>query len=374
MLKPHHHFYFLRGYIPAKIRLTFNYSKFKSNRMKFRQLGNTGVLLSELCFGTMTFGGKGYWKAIGQLPEDEVIRLVKAAIDNGINFFDTANAYSEGLAETLFGKALKNLGISHQTVFVATKVRLRMGEGANQVGLSKLHIQDSVDDSLMRLGLSHIDMLYIHGVDPITSLEETMRGLEDVVRAGKVRYLGVSNHPAWKVMKANSIAAHEGWSKFVASQNFYSIASRDIEREIVPMALSENIGIMPWSPLAGGFLSGKFRRNGNTEGNNRRDNFDFPPLNKDKAYDIIDVMAKIGENHGVSVARVALAWTKDRPGVTSVIIGAKSNEQLLDNIASTQMQLTQEELKELDSISSLTTEYPGWMVDRQLTGRFPEAK
>ena len=342
--------------------------------MKFNQLGKTGVLLSELCFGTMTFGGRGYWKAIGELSESDVTQLVKTAIENGINFFDTANAYSEGLAETLFGKALKNLGVSHQNVFVATKVRLRMGAGANQVGLSKLHILDSVDDSLQRLGLSHIDMLYIHGVDPITALEETMRALEDVVRAGKVRYLGVSNHPAWMVVKANNFAAANGWSKFVASQNFYSIASRDIEREIVPMALSENIGIMPWSPLAGGFLSGKFRRDNKTEGNNRRDNFDFPPINKDKAYDIIDVMARIGETHGTSVARVALAWTKDKPGVTSVIIGAKSQEQLLDNLACTQLQLTAEEMKELDSVSALTPEYPGWMVDRQMTGRFPEAR
>jgi len=219
--------------------------------MKFKQLGKTGVLVSELCLGTMTFGGKGYWKAIGQMPEDAVTQLLKLAIDQGINFFDTANAYSEGLAETLLGRGLKNLGIARQTVFIATKVRLRMGEGPNQVGLSKLHIQDSVDDSLNRLGLSHIDMLYIHGVDPITPIEETMRGLEDVVRSGKVRYLGVSNHPAWMVIKANSFAANLGWSKFVASQNFYSIASRDIEREIVPMALSEGISIMPWSPLAG---------------------------------------------------------------------------------------------------------------------------
>ncbi len=342
--------------------------------MKFKQLGKTGVLLSELCFGTMTFGGKGYWKAIGQLPEDEVTQLVKIAIDHGINFFDTANAYSEGLAETLFGKALKNLGINRQTVFIATKVRLRMGEGANQVGLSKLHIFDSVDDSLLRLGLSHIDMLYIHGVDPITPREETMRALEDVVRSGKVRYIGVSNHPAWMVMKANSFAANLGWSKFVASQNFYSIASRDIEREIVPMALSEGISIMPWSPLAGGFLSGKFKRESKTAGDNRRDNFDFPPINKEKAYDIIDLMIKIGDRYKVSAARVALSWIKEKAGVTSVIIGAKSQEQLLDNLACTQLQLTPDEMKELDAISALTPEYPGWMVERQMTGRFPEIK
>ena len=342
--------------------------------MKYRQLGKTGVLVSELCFGTMTFGGKGYWKAIGQLPEDESTQLVKTAVEQGINFFDTANAYSEGLAETLLGKAIKNIGINRQSVFIATKVRLRMGEGANQVGLSRLHILDSVDESLQRLGISHIDMLYIHGVDPVTPIEETMRALEDVVRSGKVRYLGVSNHPAWMVMKANSLSSHMGWSKFVASQNFYSIASRDIEREIVPMALSENISIMPWSPLAGGFLSGKFKRDIKTAGNSRRDEFDFPPINKEKAFDIIDVMTKIGDRYKVSAARVALAWTKDKPGVTSVIIGAKTHDQLLDNIACTELQLTSDEIKELDEISALTPEYPGWMVDRQMMGRLPEAK
>jgi aryl-alcohol dehydrogenase-like predicted oxidoreductase len=322
----------------------------------------------------MTFGGKGYWKAIGQVPEEEATRLVKTAFDQGINFYDTANVYSEGVAETLLGKAFKNLGIERQSVFVATKVRLRMGPGPNQVGLSKLHIQYSVDESLQRLGLSHIDMLYIHGVDPLTPIEETMRALEDVVRSGKVRYIGVSNHPAWMVMKANSFAEYHGWTKFVATQNFYSIASRDIEREIVPMALSENLSIMPWSPLAGGFLSGKFRRDSQTTGNNRRDEFDFPPINKDKAFDIVDVMAKIGERYQVSAARVALAWIKDKPGVVSVIIGAKTNEQLLDNIACTNLQLTEDELKELNTVSGLTAEYPGWMVDRQMMGRLPESK
>jgi aryl-alcohol dehydrogenase-like predicted oxidoreductase len=176
------------------------------------------------------------------------------------------------------------------------------------------------------------------------------------------------------VVKANSIAGNLGWSKFVASQNFYSIASRDIEREIVPMALSENIGIMPWSPLAGGFLSGKFKRDNKTAGNSRRDNFDFPPINKEKAYDIIDLMTKIGENYNASAARVALSWIKDKPGITSIIIGARNQDQLMDNLACTQLQLTKDEIEELDAISALTPEYPGWMVDRQLTGRFPENK
>jgi aryl-alcohol dehydrogenase-like predicted oxidoreductase len=339
--------------------------------MKYNLLGKTGVLVSELCLGTMTFGGKGYWTAIGQLPQPEVNQLVKTAIDQGINFIDTANAYSEGLAETLLGNSIKELGINTQQIVVATKLRIRMGEGANQVGLSRLHIADSVEDSLKRLNLSHIDLLYIHGVDPITPLEETMRGLEDVVRAGKVRYLGISNHPAWMVVKANSIADKMGWTKFCALQNYYTIASRDVEREIVPMAVSEGLGLMPWSPLAGGFLSGKYTRNNEKAGDSRRDNFDFPPINKEKAYDIIDVMAEIGSQHGSSVAQVALAWLLKKPHVTSVIVGAKKHEQLLDNIAATKLALTDAEMDRLDTISNLTQEYPGWMVERQLTGRMP---
>jgi len=339
--------------------------------MKYKILGKTGVLVSELCLGTMTFGGKGYWQAIGELPQTEVNQLVKTALDKGINFIDTANAYSEGLAETMLGNAITELGINTQQVIIATKLRIRMGEGANQVGLTRLHIADAVEDSLKRLNLSHIDLLYIHGVDPFTPLEETMRGLEDVVRTGKVRYLGISNHPAWMVVKANSYADKMGWTKFSALQNYYTIASRDIEREIVPMAISEGLGLMPWSPLAGGFLSGKYTRNNEIAGDSRRDKFDFPPINKEKAYDIIDVMAEIGLQHESSVAQVALAWLLKKPHVTSVIIGAKKHEQLLDNIAATKLELTDEDMQRLDTISTLSVEYPGWMVERQLTGRMP---
>jgi len=341
--------------------------------MKYNELGKTGVLVSELCLGAMTFGGKGYWQAIGQLPQDEVNQIVKTSIDNGINFIDTANAYSEGLSETMLGEALNKLGIPRQEVVIATKLRIRMGPGANQVGLSRLHIIDSVNDSLKRLNLTHIDLLYIHGVDPITPLEETMRGLEDVVRSGKVRYIGISNHPAWMVVKANSYAEKMGWTKFVASQNFYSIGGRDIEREILPMALSEGIAIMPWSPLAGGFLSGKFTRNKEVAGNNsRRDSFDFPPINKSKAYDIIDVMEEVAKNYNVSVATVALNWVIKQKGVTSTIIGAKTLQQLNDNIASVNLQLSNEDMQKLNEISALASEYPGWMVNRQLQGRWPE--
>ncbi len=340
--------------------------------MKYNLLGNTGVLVSELCLGAMTFGGKGFWKSIGELPQEEVNQLVETAIDNGINFIDTANVYSEGLSEIMTGKALQTLGINRQQIFVATKVRGRMGPGPNQIGLSRLHIIDSVDDSLTRLGMSHIDLLYIHGVDPVTPLEETMRGLEEVVRAGKVRYLGISNHPAWMVMKANSYADKMGWNRFVALQNYYSIAGRDIEREIVPMAISEGLGLMPWSPLAGGFLSGKFSRNKQKAGESRRDEFDFPPVDKEKAYIIVDAMAEIAAQYNVSVARVALAWMLRKPAVTSIIIGAKRNDQLLDNIAATTLQLSDDDMMKLNQISELTAEYPAWMVERQMAGRFPE--
>ena len=340
--------------------------------MKYNELGKTGVLVSELCLGTMTFGGKGYWQAIGQLAQDEVNKIVKTSVDSGINFIDTANAYSEGLSETLLGESLRKLGIPRQEVVIATKVRIRMGAGANQIGLSRLHIMDSVNNSLERLQLSHIDLLYIHGVDPITPIEETMRGLEDVVRSGKVRYIGISNHPAWMVMKGNAYAEKMGWTKFVASQNYYSIAGRDIEREIIPMALSEGISIMPWSPLAGGFLSGKYTRDIELAGNSRRDSFDFPPVNKDKAYDIIDVMMEIAARHKVSVATVALNWAIKQPGITSTIIGAKNLQQLNDNIAAVNLELTLDELKQLNEVSALSPEYPGWMVNRQQQGRWPE--
>ncbi len=293
-------------------------------------------------------------------------------MDLGINFIDTANVYSEGLSEMLLGKALNDLGINRQQVFIATKVRGRVGPGANQVGLSRMHIADSVNDSLERLKLSHIDLLYIHGYDPVTPLEETMHGLEDVVRSGKVRYLGISNHPAWMMMKANAYAEKIGWTKFIATQNYYSIAGRDVEREIIPLALSEGLAVMPWSPLAGGFLSGKFTRNNKIAGDSRRDSFDFPPVNKEKAYDIIDVMLELGKNKGVSAAQVALAWLLKKPGVTSIIIGAKKLEQLQDNIAATELNLNTEEMQQLDGISALAPEYPGWMLERQATGRMPD--
>jgi aryl-alcohol dehydrogenase-like predicted oxidoreductase len=338
--------------------------------MKYNFLGNTGLVVSEICFGTMTFGGKGgIWEAIGKVQQQEVNELMKMVVDAGINFIDTANVYSYGESEKLLGQSIKDLGFNRNDLVIATKVRGRMSSGLNNVGLSRYHIFQSVDESLKRLQLDHIDVLYVHGVDPRTPVEEIARSLNDIVLTGKVRYVAVCNWPAWLVMKALGIAEKHGWNKFVGMQYYYSVGGRDIEREIVPLALDQNLAIMPWSPLAGGFLSGKYTRNNEKAGDSRRDNFDFPPINKEKAYDIIEVMAEIGKEHGASVAEIALAWVRLQKGITSTIIGAKNAGQLNANIKSTEVQLSADELKRLGEISALPKEYPGWMVERQSTDR-----
>jgi aryl-alcohol dehydrogenase-like predicted oxidoreductase len=334
--------------------------------MKYNLLGNTGLVVSELCFGTMTFGGEGgIWGNIGKVQQNEVNELMKTAVDSGINFIDTANVYSYGLSETLLGQSLKEAGISRNELVIATKVRGRMGEGKNYVGLSRYHIFQSVDESLQRLQMDHIDVLYVHGVDPKTPVGEIVRSLNDIVLTGKVRYVAVCNWPAWMVMKALGIADKHGWNKFVGLQYYYSLAGRDIEREVLPLALDQNLGVMPWSPLAGGFLSGKYTRNNEKAGDSRRDNFDFPPVNKEKAYDIIDVIGEIGKQHDVSAAQIALAWIRLQKGVTSTIIGAKRVDQLHDNIKSTEVVLSTDELARINEVSALPKEYPGWMVERQ---------
>ncbi|SHM24167.1 aldo/keto reductase [Mucilaginibacter sp. OK098] len=337
--------------------------------MKYNFLGNTGLVVSELCFGTMTFGGKGYWEAIGSAQQQEVNDLMKVVVDSGINFIDTANVYSFGESEKLLGQSIKDVGFSRNELVIATKVRGRMGEGANDMGLSRYHIFQSVDDSLKRLQLDHIDILYLHGIDPKTSVEETVRALNDIVLTGKVRYIAICNWPAWMVMKAIAITEKHGWNKFMGLQYFYSLAARDIERELLPLAADQNIGVMPWSPLAGGFLGGKYGRNAEKAEGSRRDTFDFPPINKDKTYDIIDVITEVGKQHNVSVAEVALAWVRQQKGVSSTIIGAKNVDQLNANIKSTELLLTADDLKKLDEVSALSREYPAWMVERQSADR-----
>ena len=338
--------------------------------MKYNFLGNTGLVVSELCFGTMTFGGNGgIWENIGKLQQDGVNELMRSVVDSGINFIDTANVYSLGQSERLLGQSIIDLGLNRNELVIATKVRGRMGEGKNYVGLSRYHIFQSVDESLQRLQMDHIDILYVHGVDPKTPVEETMRALNDIVLTGKVRYIAVCNWPAWMVMKALGIADKHGWNKFVGLQYYYSLSSRDIEREVMPLALDQNLGVMPWSPLAGGFLSGKYTRNNEKAGDSRRDVFDFPPVNKERAYDIIDVITEVGKQYGVSAAQVALAWVRLQKGITSTIIGAKNPNQLLDNVKSTELTLSEDDLKPINEVSALPREYPGWMLERQSADR-----
>lgn len=332
--------------------------------MKYNMLGNTGLKVSELCLGTMTFGGKGMWTAIGTLPQTEVDALVKKSVDAGINFIDTANVYSEGLSEQLTGQSIRNIGLHRDDLVIATKVRGKMGEGPNQSGLTRKHILQQADESLKRLQLEYIDLYQIHGFDALTPLEETLHALDTLVSSGKVRYIGCSNLAAWQIMKALGKSELSGYSKFVSLQAYYTIAGRDLEREIVPLLKDQQLGLMVWSPLAGGFLSGKYTRQA-AGGDGRRVAFDFPPINKEKAYDIIDVMQEIATARNVSVAQIALAWLLHQPVVTSIIIGAKKTEQLEDNLKATEIKLTLEELNKLDEQSKLSAEYPGWMLERQ---------
>ncbi len=342
--------------------------------MRYRMLGNTGVYVSELCLGAMTFGGKGFWEAIGMLGAREVETMIGSALDAGVNFVDTADVYSEGESEKLVGAALAALGRPRDQVVVATKVRGRTGPGANQVGLSRAHIMASIDASLQRLGLDHVDLYQIHGVDPDTPIEETVRALDDVVRAGKVRYVGFSNLPAWLAMKAIAFADAHGLARFVSGQLYYSAAGRDIERELVPLAAAEHLAILPWSPLAGGLLSGKFEPGKPGPEGARRTGFDFPPVDGDRLPGVLAALREAAGAHDVSVARVALAWLLTRPFVTSVIIGAKTMEQLEDNLAAADLDLAPEQVAAIDEASALPPEYPGWMLEFQNRDRRPPTR
>jgi aryl-alcohol dehydrogenase-like predicted oxidoreductase len=334
--------------------------------MRLKKFGNTGLFVSELCLGTMTFGGEGeLWSKLGSVQQAEADALVGRALDAGINFIDTADVYSEGRSEVITGQALKNLKVPRENVVIATKVYGETGKGANSRGMSRYHIMDGVKASLARLQLDHIDLYQIHGFDPATPIEEAVRALDDLVRQGHVRYVGVSNWAAWQIMKALGISERLGLARIESLQAYYTVASRDLERELVPMLQSEGLGLMVWSPLAGGLLSGKYARNTQAEAGSRRIAFDFPPVDKARAYDVIDVMRGIGEAKGVSVARIALAWLLHQPVVTSVIVGAKRIEQLEDNIAATDVKLSADELAALDQASALPSEYPGWMFARQ---------
>ncbi len=317
----------------------------------------------------MTFGGAGtIYEAIGGLTQENADALVAQSLDAGVNFFDTANVYSGGESETMLGKAL---GAKRKDVVVASKTFGRMGSGANDVGLSRLHIMRAIEDSLKRLGTDYIDLHQIHGFDPLTPMEETLSVLTDLVRQGKVRYIGCSNLAAWHIVKALGISAREHFEKFVTLQAYYSLAGRDLERELVPMMLDQKLGLLVWSPLAGGFLSGKFTRGGVSEEDSRSSKFGFPPVNLEKTYDIIEAMQDIAKEKGATVAQIALAWLLHQPCTTSVIIGAKKGGQLKDNLASVDVKLEAGDLEKLDKVSALAPEYPGWMFGVQGSDRRP---
>ncbi|MGX5851744.1 aldo/keto reductase [Mesorhizobium sp. PL10] len=336
--------------------------------MRYNQLGNTGLFVSELCLGALTFGPPDE-TLIASLDQKGVYEIVGRSIAAGVNFFDTADVYSFGESERLLGQSFKDLAVKRSDVIIATKVHGAMGEGPNQRGSSRGHIMDSVDASLDRLQLDHIDLYQLHGNDTVTPIDETLRALDDLISSGKVRYVGVSNWQAWRIAKALGIADRKGFSRFETIQSYYSIAGRDLEREIVPLLNEEKLGLMVWSPLAGGLLSGKYGPGG--VGKGRRTGFNFPPVNEDRVWAAVAIMREIATKHDVNVATVALGYVLAKPFVMSVMIGASCMDQLEQNLAATGLKLDSDDLAKLDEVSVLPSEYPGWMLERQNAGRRP---
>ena len=334
--------------------------------MRYNRLGRTGLYVSELCLGTMTFGGReGMWKQIGSLQQADADCLVRVAHEAGINFIDTADVYAEGLSEEMTGQAIRNLGLNRDELVIATKALSPVGPGPNSRGSSRYHLMNAVKASLRRLQMDHIDLYQIHGFDQATPIEETMRAMDSLVEAGLVRYVGVSNWAAWQIMKAQGIAQHQHLARIESLQAYYTIAGRDLERELVPMMQSEQVGLMVWSPLAGGLLTGKYDGGEEAGISGRRSAFNFPPVDRDRGIAVIAAMRPIAERHAVSVAQIALAWLLHQTVVTSVIVGANREEQLVDNIAAAKVSLTGDELATLDACSLLPPEYPGWMFALQ---------
>lgn len=334
--------------------------------MKYRLLGRTGMYVSELCLGTMTFGDQGFWKVMGGLGQEAVNVLVKQAFDAGVNFIDTANVYSLGMSETLTGAAIKSLGLPRDEIVVATKAYGPMSETKiNGRGQSRYHLMNELDASLKRLQLDHIDLYQLHGFDPVTPLEKVLSTLNDMVRSGKVRYIGLCNMAAWQIMKGLSISEKNHWARFESVQAYYTVAGRDLEREVVPLVQDQQLGLMVWSPLAGGLLSGKFTPDGKGPDGARRANFDFPVVDKARAFKVVDAMRPIAERHQATVAQIALAWLLSRPQVSSVIVGAKTPDQLKENLGASGLVLTSDDLQALEEVSKLPPEYPGWMLAMQ---------
>lgn len=336
--------------------------------MRYNRLGRTGLHVSELCLGAMTFGeGEGMFAQLGALGQSDVNPLVKTAVDAGVNFIDTADVYASGKSEESVGRAIRDLGLNREELVIATKGFGTMGEGPNARGASRYHLLNAIDASLARLGMDHVDLYQIHGWDPVTPVEETLRALDTIVQSGRARYVGVSNWAAWQIARAVGKTEQMGLAPLASLQAYYSLVGRDLEHEIVPMLEAEGLGLLVWSPLAGGFLSGKYRREGDEAG--RRESFDFPPVDKERAYHSIDAMDEIAASHGATVPQVALAWLLAKPAVSSVIIGARKLSQLEDNLGAPGLKLSDDDIARLDATSEPPQQYPGWMFNVQRPNR-----
>lgn len=335
--------------------------------MRYNRFGQTGLVVSELCLGAMTFGNQPSGFFQHDLDQDASTALVRQALEAGVNFIDTANLYTAGQSETFVGGALKALGVARDQIVIATKGMGPMGDGPNDGGSSRYHLLHQIDASLSRLGLDHVDLYQIHGWDPNCGMEETLRALEDIVRSGRARYVGVSNWAAWQITKALGLAERRGWDKFVSCQAFYTVANRELEREIVPMLESEGLALMVWSPLAGGLLSGKYARGegDRADGEGRRAKLDFPRVDKALAFDLVEAMRPMAQTREVAISAIAIAWLLHQAAVSTVIVGARRLGQLADNLRSSDVELTPDELVQLDALGQPDPEYPGWAIASQ---------
>ena len=327
--------------------------------MDYRQLGHSGLRVSALTLGTMTFGGRDRFSLVGDTDVAGATRQVDMCLDRGVNFIDTANVYSAGVCEEILGQAIKG---KRDQVLLATKARMPMGDGPNDAGLSRHHLIAECENSLRRMQTDYVDLYQVHEWDGQTPLEETLEALDTLVKSGKVRYVGVSNYAGWQAMKALGIAERHGFQRFVTQQIYYSLESRDAEYELVPLAVDQGLGILVWSPLAGGLLSGKFRRGDKgLEGSRALTDWAEPPIrDAERLLDTIEVLVEIGEGHGVSAAQVALAWLLGRPGIVSLIVGARTDEQLADNLAAADLKLSDDERARLEEVSRPPLIYPHW--------------
>jgi aryl-alcohol dehydrogenase-like predicted oxidoreductase len=340
--------------------------------MEYRQLGSSGLRVSALTLGTMTFGGRDNFAAVGSTDVAAATRQVDLCLDRGVNFIDTANVYSGGVSEEIVGEAIKG---RRDRIVLATKARMPMGDGPNDAGLSRHHLIAECENSLRRMQVDHIDLYQVHEWDGETPLEETLAALDALVQSGKVRYVGISNYAGWQLMKALAIADGHGFERPVTQQIYYSLQARDAEYELVPIAIDQGVGILVWSPLAGGLMSGKYRRGEDwPEGSRHLTDWNEPPVrNQEQVYDIIDALVEIGEGHGVSAAQVALAWLLDRPGVVSLIVGARTEEQLADNLGAADLKLSDGERDRLEELSRPPLLYPYWHQAKTARDRLSDA-